>query len=514
MTFESSYENYIIDNYTKIDWKPRDDRKIWHIIYRVPEDKAVEVAALAAKNHAGLIHITPADMPNPYNSLPSESYMQRLINAVPGGGPIIEESLPFPKDGSGAGVTSSSVTGADYTSVSMEWSYPDSDPYGFGVYSGEEELVRLPGFSRHASIGSFPDGTGSMSLSVKAIGTNGVEGDRSSPSLGGPEFLEGKPVTELNITPGDSQTIVEAKVLLPYGFIRIYFTDSDRYQNYPAWPISYGEGAVTTHYMVEGSTLFAYDGKNETDGGNREWKWKEVGKRNNVKIDRTKTSYKWTIPIGSSTDGVDPHYIIIQTEGYNPSTNVFTPCPTYLTEKKGSNNLYCLGQPPYDCQGEKLCGHTLDMIKHCDLAANSLVHQTGVTKMYTAGQPMGESGMCSVNSVTGQGCKVYLQGKDENDKPCSYSGDDMWKAYQDIKNISGCKKCGTKHFGNGCMVSRDYHFDIFGGNCGGGTQTATRFLDLGMNNTHPTNSTELELMNGTLPLNGSALYEVRSKTLS
>ncbi|KAF2427781.1 hypothetical protein EJ08DRAFT_331927 [Tothia fuscella] len=409
MTFESSYENYITNSYTKIDWTPRDDRKIWHIIYRVPEDKVVEVAALAAKNHAGLIHITQADMPNPYSTLPSESYMQRLINAVPGGVPIIEKSLPFPRGGRPVGVPASSIASTDYTSVDMEWSYADSDPYGFGIYSGDEELVRLPGFSRHAAIGSFPDKTGTMSLSVKAIGADGVEGVRSSPSSGGPNFLKGRPATELKITPGDGQTVVEAKVLLPYGFIRIYFTDSDRYKNWPAWPISYGAGEVTTHYLIEGSTLFAYDGKNATDSqGNREWKWKEVGQRNNVKIDRTKTSYKWTIPLGSSTDGVDPNYVIIQTEGYNPSTNVFSPCPTYLTEKKGSNNLYCLGQQPYDCQGEKLCGHTRDMIKHCDQAANSLIHHSGATKMYTAGQAMGQNGMCSVNSVTGQGCKVYL----------------------------------------------------------------------------------------------------------
>jgi len=48
MTFESSYENYIEVSYTKNEWKPRDDRNIWHIIYRVPEDKAVGVAVLAA----------------------------------------------------------------------------------------------------------------------------------------------------------------------------------------------------------------------------------------------------------------------------------------------------------------------------------------------------------------------------------------------------------------------------------------------------------------------------------
>jgi hypothetical protein len=489
MTFESSYENYIINNYTMIDWTPTDDRKIWHIIYRVPEDKAGEIANLAAKNHAGLIHITPADMPNPYNTLPSVSYMEKVMNAVPGGSPLVGNLPPFPKDGSPAATPNLVITGADYTSLSVEWSYPNADPYGFAIYSSEEELVRIPGYLRRATMGNIQEGT-SMSMTIRAVGADGKEGSPSPSSAGGTSSLTENPVRNVRISPGNGETIVEAEVVLPYGFIRLYFTDSDRFHNFPAWPISYGGGFVTTHYMVEGRTLFKYTGSNETDAhNNREWKWTEVGKRDNCKVIRDKTSYKWIIPLGTSNEDVDPGYVIVQTEGYNPSTNVFLPCPSNMSEKKGTKSLYCIGQPPYDCQGAPLCGHTIDMIKHCDLAANKLVHGTDEIKMYTANKPLGENGMCSVNPVTGQGCKVYIQGKDENGVDCTFSGDDMWKAYQDIKDLSGCKKCGTKHLPNRCMISRDYHFDAFGGGCGSSAATISRVLGAQMNNTAQVNET-------------------------
>lgn len=128
----------------------------------------------------------------------------------------------------------------------------------------------------------------------------------------------------------------------------------------------------------------------------------------------------------AGTENVDPNFIIIQTEGYNPRTNAFIPCPPSMLETGGSKDNFCIGQQPaiiapppeappppktyYDWKGEKLCSYDFDMIKHCDLAANSLVHRTRERRIYSADKPMGENGMCSINPTTGQGCKVYIQG--------------------------------------------------------------------------------------------------------
>jgi hypothetical protein len=494
MTFESSYENYMVNNYTMIDWIPKDPRKIWHLIYRVPEDKVGEVVSLSAKNHAGHIHITAADFPNPYNTLPSESYMDKILNAIPGGDPLIEPSFPFQNGGRSALTPASTIAGADYTSISMEWTYPEADPYGFAIYSNGDELARVPGFMRRVTIGNLHDGMNAMSMTVKAIGTDGKEGPPSPASVGGTKSFSVAAVRNVKISGTSEQTTIEAEISLPYGFIRIYFTDHDsnKLQDFAAWPIRYNpNGARTANYMVEGRTLFKYNGRNETDAlGNRDWSWIEVSKRDNCEVIRDKTIYKWNIPM-AATNNIDPNYIIVQTEGYNPTTNTFLPCPRNMVDTVSVPNIFCSGDPPiseppssppsdpstplkpyYDCKGGKLCDNTLDFIKHCDIAVNSLVHQTGEKHMYTADKPLGESGMCSINPITGQGCKVYVQGKG-----CSLSGDDMWAAYQDLKDvkISGCKKCGTKHFGDGCMLTRDYHFDLGGNGCSG-SAARSRFL--------------------------------------
>ena len=78
--------------------------------------------------------------------------------------------------------------------------------------------------------------------------------------------------------------------------------------------------------------------------------------------------------------------------------------------------------------------------------------------LYTANaEALALSGNCWANWEQ-FGCSVKIRGKDENGKDCTITGDEMWEAYQDIRKIGGCKKCGSKHFGNGCLVSVDYYY--------------------------------------------------------
>jgi hypothetical protein len=64
LTFELNYNSYI-NNYTPNDWVAEDSRKLWHIIYDVPESEVAAVAQLAASRGAGLIEITNGVLPNP-----------------------------------------------------------------------------------------------------------------------------------------------------------------------------------------------------------------------------------------------------------------------------------------------------------------------------------------------------------------------------------------------------------------------------------------------------------------
>jgi hypothetical protein len=144
------------------------------------EDKAIAVAKLTAENKVGLIHITPTVMPNPYNSLPSETYMDKTINFVPGGSPLIHNHLSSYSSESAPGKPLAKVTDLDYTSLHVEWSHPRGNPYGFAVYTSEEELVCLPGFMRKVTIGNIPIATKAMAVTVKAIRADGQMGDWST----------------------------------------------------------------------------------------------------------------------------------------------------------------------------------------------------------------------------------------------------------------------------------------------------------------------------------------------
>ena len=51
-----------------------------------------------------------------------------------------------------------------------------------------------------------------------------------------------------------------------------------------------------------------------------------------------------------------------------------------------------------------------------------------------------------------RGCGVFIQGGTK----CEISGNDMWHAYQDIRNVGGCDKCGSWHRADGCLVTINY----------------------------------------------------------
>ncbi|KAF7164009.1 hypothetical protein CNMCM5623_008648 [Aspergillus felis] len=107
----------------------------------------------------------------------------------------------------------------------------------------------------------------------------------------------------------------------------------------------------------------------------------------------------------------------------------------------------------YDCKGETLCSTT--NVKWCDKAVNQM--NRGQTIYTSNAEALALSGNCWANNA-GFGCSVQIRGTDQNGKNCKITGDEMWQAYQDIRKVGGCGKCGTKHFGNGCIVSTDYYY--------------------------------------------------------
>ncbi|GAT25369.1 fibronectin type III domain protein [Aspergillus luchuensis] len=385
MTFENSYDTYMNNYSPNPDWTPSDPRKLWHIIYNVPSDSVGKVAELALKRGAGLIHITNDNLPNPYDTLPDDDYMQVIMSALESGKPAISSPTAYEKNGQSASAPSSlAVTASDYSSATT---------------------LELP---------------------------------------------ENQPVTNVKSSSTATKTTVQADILIPFAFQRVFLTDPDTACEMPAWPINYNLGNyICTHYMVESGTLFKYSGAELPAGQtNYPWAWTSMG---TVPISRSGYTWTWELPIGSDT--VDTNYFVVEAQGYGPLTNVFHPCPSTWDDATLSSGAYCTGNSPYDCKGATLCS-TLN-VKWCDKTVNQM--NRGST-LYTANaEALALSGNCWANWEQ-FGCSVKIRGKDENGKDCTITGDEMWEAYQDIRKIGGCKNCGSKHFGNGCLVSVDYYY--------------------------------------------------------
>ncbi|OAR01499.1 hypothetical protein LLEC1_05006 [Akanthomyces lecanii] len=108
--------------------------------------------------------------------------------------------------------------------------------------------------------------------------------------------------------------------------------------------------------------------------------------------------------------------------------------------------------PYYDCKGAGLCSTT--PVKFCDRAVNEMKRGDNIYESNRAA--LVYRGNCYGN-MDGYGCSVQIRGTDENGKNCKITGDELWQAYQDIRKSGDCRMCGSKHFGNGCLVSVDYY---------------------------------------------------------
>ncbi|KAH2915867.1 hypothetical protein KXW25_008333 [Aspergillus fumigatus] len=442
MTFEQSYDTYMNKYIPNPGWTPKDPRKLWHIIYGVPEADAGKVAALALKRGAGLIHITNDVLPNPYDTLPDEAYMKAITDTIKGGGPDVADPTPYPADGQ-----ATFPLGPLSVTASGLFLHP---PHAYAVYRDGKEVARLPGTMARVTIGNISPGS-SMSFSVRAIGKNGKETiDSHSVSATTQSLPNNQAVTNVKVGKSATSTTIQADFLIPYAFMRVYLTNPDTHCQMPAWPINFNAGNfICTHYMVENEVLYEYSGAKLTEGQtNYPWAWSSKGA---APVKRNGYTFTWTLPVG--TDTTDSSYFSVQAQGYGPLTNVFHPCPSEWDDGKPSAGAFCTVSSPYDCKGETLCSTT--NVKWCDKAVNQM--NRGQTVYTSNAEALALSGNCWANNA-GFGCSVQIRGTDRNGKNCKITGDEMWQSYQDIRNIGGCGKCGTKYFGNGCMVSVDYYY--------------------------------------------------------
>ncbi|KAF6803837.1 hypothetical protein CSOJ01_10621 [Colletotrichum sojae] len=422
---------------TVIGYVAKDLRKIWHIIYNVPESEVGRVAKLARERGAGLLEIPNDIMPNPYDNLPGESCMKAQMDAVEGGKPLNEDPDPFPTSGGVAATPQGLGAGStDFSSTHLTWD-ASSFAIGYEIFIGESPsligcgsvVASVPAYMTVIVLGNLSPGT-SYTFHVAAIGAGGIRSALSSKVIVQTMALpDGMTVIDHKSTPSTTSTVVQANILVPYAFVRVYIWDSIEcdWETNPGWPVNFASANyVCTHYMVEGETLYKYNGKPSLPFTNAPWSWESIGS-----VPITTNSYRttWTLPIGLST--TDTSKFLIQTQGYAPAEVVSKPDPS-----------------KYDCSGSSMCSSSGQILKYCDQAVNSLVRDDTLT-YGTFGDR--NSGNCK--GAGAQACGVFLKGDGYD---CEISGNNMWFAYQNIREIGGCKKCGSYDLGNGCKVVIDY----------------------------------------------------------
>jgi len=357
LTFELNYTMYV-SSYTGNDWVPKDPRKLWHIIYDVPETAISQVVALSKERGAGFIQLTDEGLDNPYNILPVDSYIQSVLGAVAGGVPLNNDASAWASGSSAGAVSSLTIPTFDYSSAKLSWSAA-ANALGYNVYLGSTVVATVPSTMTTITIGNLAPGS-TNSFYVCAVGGGGNVGPSSPTVSTTTKFLPaGHTVTNYDSSPGATSTIYKADVLIPYAFVRLYLWDSVEcdFDTDAGWPVNFViDDYVCTHYMVEDTELYIYSGTVPSGSTAAPWSWTKVASISRV---ITGYTYTWTLPLGTST--TDTSKFVVQAQGYNPLTNVFMPDPV-----------------DYDCKGSSLCSNP-NLVKWCDKAVNTLQRNDNLT---------------------------------------------------------------------------------------------------------------------------------------
>jgi len=331
LTFENSYESYQ-SSFVPNDWTPKDPRKIWHIIYRVPQDKIAAVAALARSRHAGLLEITDDDNPNPYDNLPNDAYMQAVLNAVPGGKPGIDDPAKFTGSYVAGVPSNAAVSSSDYSSVTLTWSSV-GNALGYAVYKNGAVVLELPPSLTRATIGMLEPGSSDLTFEVRTILASGGEGSSRLISASTQGLPESGTITNVGFTQTGDTVTYTADVLVPYAFVRLFIGIKQPFMKVGigrGWPIQVPgvDDMGTAHhqivnYLVEGnefhSGFYQYTGSwYEGTEANADCSWSPIGVAPQSQSGYT---YTWTVPF-TGTNAVASEYLI-QGQGYAPSKNVF-----------------------------------------------------------------------------------------------------------------------------------------------------------------------------------------------
>lgn len=319
LTFEHDYKTYT-DGYKpyELGWTPKDPRKIWHIVYDVPESGVSNVVSLANQRNAGVIETTTGVLPNPYNTVPADSYMQTLVNAVGGNVPLVASPAVYPGGPASSAPKNLDSIDTDFSAVSLTWSAA-ANAVAYRVYQGDKVAVDLPKSFTSVQVGSLTPNS-SYTFTVRSVDGTGKESANSNAITEKTEVLpRGSSIADLQATVNGANTVYTAEILLPYGNERLFIWQGENTCSGSGYFFYIGTNYVCAKYMFEAGSFYRYNGQNGQWG----WEWLAGG----IAVERNKHNYKWTLPNGQIT--TDSTQFVVQVENYNPSNAVVHPCPKF-----------------------------------------------------------------------------------------------------------------------------------------------------------------------------------------
>ncbi|QIW96307.1 hypothetical protein AMS68_001825 [Peltaster fructicola] len=334
MTFESSYEQYT-QHYTPNNWIPSDSRKIWHIVYNVPQSEIGHIAQLAKDRHAGLLQITDRTLPNPYDKLPDDAYLQTIFGYVPGGKPNVAQAGSYPPSAQAGAPGNLQVVSSEYTSAKLSWSAaPNAN--GYRVYVNERVVDELPSTMTSVTVGMLKPGTSGYGFKVTSLSDGGNESPPSNVvSADTTPLPGGRNLVNMKQSANGTYDLLEVDILIPAAFERIFICTPDGRTPAIGWGVRWSDTLTRwCPFMVEGQNWY------KKIGNNGDWSW-DLVQTGTPGIDGYHRT--WGVPPGTRASLKDPSIPgslltpnipstaeatwIIQTEGYSPLTNVFVPCP-------------------------------------------------------------------------------------------------------------------------------------------------------------------------------------------
>jgi hypothetical protein len=217
LTFEGTYLCYIQDSscpvglrYQSPGWDPVDPKKFWHLVYKTTSEMQLTDAIEKSKQRkAGYVYITPDDLPNPWDSLPSGSFWSSEQTGMAPGGTVDTTAPTTP--------TSLDTVNEWYTWISLDWVKSTDSGSGvvaYDLFKDSVQIWSIPATSStvqtHTVTGLQP--TTWYTFTVKARDGAGNVSGSASPLSVETEPADGAPPTAPG-TPAVSQVTYTSALL-------------------------------------------------------------------------------------------------------------------------------------------------------------------------------------------------------------------------------------------------------------------------------------------------------------